>query len=60
MHIYDNILLIYLHNEKCFRQKLYRKSKHTFYVQQLSPKNRDMYEIMWKNMVDPERSQMTV
>jgi len=30
MHNYD-ILLNYSYNEKCFRQKLYRKSKHTFW-----------------------------
>jgi hypothetical protein len=33
MYIYDNISLNYFYNEKCFGQKLYRKSKHTFYVQ---------------------------
>ena len=60
MHIYDNILLSSSHNEKCFRQNLYRKSKHMFYVQQLSPENHAMYEIMRKNMVDPDRPQMTV
>ena len=32
MYIYGNILINSSLNEKCFRQKLYRKSKHTFYV----------------------------
>jgi len=35
MHIYSNIWLNYSQNEKCFTQKLYRKSKHTFCVQWL-------------------------
>jgi hypothetical protein len=26
----------------------------------LSPENRDVYEIMWKNTVQPERSQMAI
>jgi len=33
MYIYGNISLNYSQNEKCFRQKLYRTSKHTFYFQ---------------------------
>ena len=33
MYIYDNISLNSSQNEKCFRKKLERKSKHTFYVQ---------------------------
>jgi len=35
-------------NNKYFKQKLYRKSKHTFCVQKLFfKKNRAVYEIMW-------------
>jgi hypothetical protein len=33
MYIYDNISVNSSQNEKRFRQKLYRKSKHTFYFQ---------------------------
>jgi hypothetical protein len=35
------------------------KSKHTFYVQWHFPENRAVYEIMSKNVVEPERPQMT-
>jgi hypothetical protein len=38
MYIYDNILLNSSQNEKYFRQKLQRKSKHIFYIQQLFSK----------------------
>jgi hypothetical protein len=31
------------------------KSKHIFYFQKLFPENRAVYEIMWKNMVEPDR-----
>jgi len=33
MHTYENISLNPSENEKCFRPNLWRKSKHTFYVQ---------------------------
>jgi hypothetical protein len=37
LYVMTTQVLLYLDklfwNEKCFRQKLYRKSKHTFYVQ---------------------------
>jgi hypothetical protein len=39
--------------EKYFRQNLSRKSKHTFYIEWCFSKNRAVYEIMWKNMVQP-------
>ena len=38
MYTYGTILLNSSYNEKCFRQNVYRKSEHTFHVQQLSPK----------------------
>jgi hypothetical protein len=31
---------------------LYRKSKHTFYAQELFFENGAIYEIMWKNIVE--------
>jgi len=30
MYIYDSISMNYYYNEKCFRRKLQRKSKHVF------------------------------
>jgi len=38
---------------------LYEKSKHTFYVQRRFSENRAIYEIMWKNAVQPDRPQTT-
>ena len=35
------------------KNKLYRKSQHTFYVQ-LFPENLSVYEIMLKNVAEPE------
>jgi hypothetical protein len=47
-------------NEECRRQKLQTKfKKHTFCVQQRSSENRPVYEITWKNMVEPDRPQIT-
>jgi hypothetical protein len=37
-----------------------KKSKHTFYVLKPVPENRAVYEIMWKNMVQGNRPQMTI
>jgi hypothetical protein len=38
-----------------------RKSKHAFYVYYLPPpENRALYDIMWKNMVESDRPQMTI
>jgi hypothetical protein len=48
-------------NEECIRQKLYRKSKHTFLFSNFfSFKNKAVNEIMWKTIIDPDRSQMSV
>jgi hypothetical protein len=60
MWIYDNISLHSSYNETCLRQKMQRKSKHKFYVQKLFSESRIVYEIMWKNMVEPGRPQMTI
>lgn len=35
MHMYDNTSLNVSYTEKCFGEKLYRKSNHTYYVQYL-------------------------
>ena len=39
LYIYDHISLSFSYNKKCFRQGLWRKSKHTFYAQYLFPKH---------------------
>jgi hypothetical protein len=41
-------------------ENVYRKSKYRFYVQKLFLKNYAIYEIMWKNMVQSDRPQITV
>jgi hypothetical protein len=51
MHYYDNILLNYPWKEKGFRQKMYRKPKHIFYILKLLSENHANYEIQWKNVV---------
>ena len=48
-----------LRRMRCFRQNSQKKSKHTFYVQQLFPESRAVYEIMWQNVVEPDRPQWT-
>ena len=59
MYIYDNISFNSSWNEEVL-ENLWRKSKHIFYVQNNFTENRAIYEIMWKNMVEPERLQMTI
>jgi hypothetical protein len=39
--------------------KPYRKLKHSLHDQLLFSENRAVYEIMWKNMVEPERAYRT-
>ena len=44
-----------------FQHKLQRKSKHTFYFSlTLFFENRAFNEIMWMNIVEPERPQMII
>ena len=52
MYVYGNFSPNSAKNEKYFRQKLYRKSKHTFHVQQLFSKKGVIYEIKWENLVE--------
>ena len=41
--------------------KAAEETKHIFYVQELfSPKNHAVYEIMWKNIVQCGRQEMTI
>ena len=39
---------------------MYRKSRHVFYVWKLVSEHRTVYEIMWKNIVEPDRPQLTI
>ena len=56
--MYDNVSLNSSQNEKCFRQKMYRKSKHPFYVQLLFFP--EIMWIMWKYIVKPDSLPMTL
>jgi len=47
-------------NNKCFKQKLQRISKHTFCVRYLFSENRIVYEIMWKNRAGQDTDDDTV
>ena len=51
--IYDDIMLNSFQNEICFRQKLCRESKMHLYLVAFFSENGPVYEIMWKNMVEP-------
>ena len=55
MHIYDNIWLDSSYSEKYFRQNLFTKPKHTIYIQKVFSKIHAIYEIMNKNMIEPDR-----
>jgi hypothetical protein len=57
--ICDNILLNFSYNEKYFRHIL-ENIKTQFYVHYLFFENHAIYEIMWKNMVQLDRPQVTV
>jgi hypothetical protein len=43
-----------------FQTKLQRRSKHRFYAQNIFPENLAVYEIMWKNMVEPDWPKTTI
>jgi hypothetical protein len=56
-----DISLNSFYNEKYFRQNLQSKlNTHFIFNKIFSPENRAVYEIMWKNMVQPDRPQMTI
>jgi len=43
-----------------FQKISYRENQDTqFIFNTFSPENRAVYEIMWKNMVEPDASQLT-
>ena len=63
-HFY-HISLHYSRDEKCFRQKLYRKSKHIlcsiiFFFFENRAIYEIMQEIMQKNTEEPDRPQVTI
>ena len=41
-------------------KQIVEKIKTYFVFNNFFPENRAVYEVMWKNMVQPDRSQMTV
>jgi hypothetical protein len=43
-----------------FQTNVSRENQDTFYVQKYFSENRAIYEIMWKDIVEPERPQMTI
>jgi hypothetical protein len=45
-------------NEKCCGQKLKTKSKYIFYVEGIFSEN--LYEILPKNIIQPDRPQITI
>jgi hypothetical protein len=54
---YDNIWLNYSQNKKYFSQNCSR-IQNTFHVQKHFSEYYTSYEIMWKNMVEPDRLQI--
>ena len=60
MYIYDHISLISSSKEKCFRQKLQKGSKTHILYSVTSFENRAVCEIVGKNIVEPDRPQMTI
>ena len=56
MYVNDYASLTSSQYRICFRQKLWRKSGEKFFVQHIFPEN----NVMWKNMVQPGRPQMTI
>jgi len=54
MYVYDHILLNSCPDEKCYRKKVEKIEAHILSSKTFS-ENRAVYEIMWKNMVVPDR-----
>jgi hypothetical protein len=59
IHVY-HLSLKFSYDRKCFRQMLYRKSRHTFYVQKHFSESRTLYDTMWRNAVRTEGPQMLI
>jgi len=58
-YICDNISLNSSYTEKCFGKKC-RENQNTLYVQYFFSKNYGIFERMQKNMVEPDRPQITI
>jgi len=43
-----------------FQKKIFGETKNTFYVSTLFNENRAVYEIKWKNIVQPDKVQETI
>ena len=60
-YVYDHIVLISSNNEKCFRHVVENINLNILHsITFFSPKNGAVYEVMWKNVVLPDRLQMTI
>jgi hypothetical protein len=60
-HIYHHhISLNSSYNTKCFRQKKYKNQNPRLRFNNFYLKNPIIYEIMWKNIVERGRPQMTI
>jgi hypothetical protein len=62
MYSYDNNSLNSSQNKKCFWTKVVEKINTRIFMFNyfFSPENRVFYEIMWRNKVELDRSQMTI
>jgi len=59
MKIYGNIALNSSYNERCFRQICIENENTQVVVNNFFPKS-CRYEIMWKDIFEPDKLQMTV
>jgi hypothetical protein len=55
MHICDNISVNYYQNEKFFRQVV-EKVKIHFIINKFFSESQAVYDIMWKTVVQPDRT----
>jgi hypothetical protein len=60
MHICDEISLNSSYNEKCFKQSCGENQNTHIMFKNFFSENPAVYEIMWKNMVHPDRSKITI
>jgi hypothetical protein len=56
MHIYENVssLLRMIHFQTCRKMETHFTFSNFFFL------NREVYEIMWRNIVEPEMPQMKI
>jgi hypothetical protein len=57
---FDHFSLSSSQKEKCCRQNLQRNLKHVLFSIFFFFENPSVYEIMWKNIVERSRQQMTI